>query len=174
MKLPEQEWFTIGELAQRWAVSENYIEQMIETRKLLAEVKQGNGLPGVDPSEAREHERCKRLIYDPTSSVLPGGIGWPFGSKVIVTIREVKRFENESCASSAPTGRESGFDMAEHIRTSREKKIPEEQIIYELRKRGFSNNEVGIALGGTYRKGSNALAMRISKKYNSHKKKLGG
>jgi hypothetical protein len=48
-----------------------------------------------------------------------------------------------------------------------------DHLIYEMREKGLSNNDVGVALGGEYRKGSNALAIKISKAYNRYKKKLG-
>lgn len=44
MKLPEQEWFTVGELARRWNVEESYVDQMIESHRLKAEFKDGVSL----------------------------------------------------------------------------------------------------------------------------------
>jgi len=49
-------------------------------------------------------------------------------------------------------------------------KISDDEIIYNLRERGYQNNQIGVGLGGTYRKGSNALATKISRKYNAYKK----
>lgn len=93
MNLPEPEWFTIGSLAQRWGKDEDYIEQLIEDGKIQAKVKAGSGSFSSDPNEMREWERCIRLMPHPSRSYLPGGLSWPFGSKIIIPLAEIKRIE---------------------------------------------------------------------------------
>jgi hypothetical protein len=66
----------------------------------------------------------------------------------------------------------TSLDIDEYVKLNRGK-IPDDQLIYNLREMGFQNNQIGVALGDVYREGSNALAQKISRVYNDYKRKLG-
>lgn len=99
MKLPEQEWFTVRELARRWGVGESYVDQMIESYRLNAKVKKGNGNPASADyiEESNELARFDRLqlSIDPFDRMF-----WTTGSKIVVTLEEVQRFENKAATTS--------------------------------------------------------------------------
>jgi len=109
MKLPEQTWFTVGELALRWGVAESYVEHMIECKKLKAEVKEphiGACFDGIhsyaneSPQDRIERTRADRLVK--SKELLPGELlgGWPAMSRVVVKMKEVERFESEAETTS--------------------------------------------------------------------------
>lgn len=163
MNLPDPEWFTIGDLAQRWGKEEFYVEQLIESRKLEAKVKEFN-IPydASDSKEMREWERANRLIPHPYR--LPvAGKSRPFGSKIIVRLSEVLRFE-KTAGLPRPY-------IKKCIEEFRAENASDEKIVYELREMGFANNEIGVALNlGVYREDSNALAVKVGRMYKKYKK----
>jgi len=89
-----------------------------------------------------------------------------------VSPKEFRELKDGQSDQKGPNDKKSDFDMGQYIKLNKGI-ISDDEIIYELRERGFQNNRIGVALGGTYRKGSNALAVKISRKYNKYKKKLG-
>ena len=170
MKLPEPEWFTIEMLASRWRCNRDVVEHYLATykpnneRMLDAEYKESPS-----PREwlsPLEEEKVRRLVIHP----------YPFGrfpcGEVVVMRKEVERFESENHITDISNSTGNDFDMAEYIRLNRGK-IKDDEIIYVLREKGFQNCQIGVALGGTYQKGSNALRQSISRKYNKYKNMLG-
>jgi len=102
MKLPNPPWFTLGMLARRWGVGEDYLEQLIEIRRLKAEVKHGTEQNSTSPIAATDYERCKRLrryLHDPSRARIEalglGDVRPRLGSKIIIQLSEVKRMENK-------------------------------------------------------------------------------
>lgn len=171
-QIPEPDRYTIKLLAKRWDTYESHIEQLIEDGKLRAEVDEGNGQAGHDPESMLEWERCKRLIPHPSRSFMPGGLSWKLGSRIMIRREEVERIEQKCVQQPEPAPQALINDMPAFINQNRGR-MSEDEMIYRLRENGYQNNEIGVALGGTYREGSNALAIKISKKYNSFKRKLG-
>jgi len=125
MNLPEPEWFTIGALAQRWGKDEDYIEQMIESGKLQAKVKEGSGRFGSEPNETLDRDRCNRLIPHPYR---PSVQGWYIGSKIIIPLSEVERIEAPPPARDRHviTERQRGKKPRSAIRVAIENYLDEE------------------------------------------------
>jgi hypothetical protein len=168
MSLPEPKWLTIGSLARRWKTDEEHIEQLIESGVLHAKGEHGHGKPELvadEKIERIERNRCNSLnehLIHP-KIMFP----WHLGSRIIIPIEEVKRVEKELHLPNP--------DIKSLLEKLRAENKPYDQIVYELREKGYTNNEVGVAFGGIYREGSNALAQKYSKIYNNYKKrKLGG
>ena len=182
MKPPEKPWETIETLAEKWGCSKADVEIYLAAyepdnkRMLDAEYREYPNAGYLDP---HEEAKVRGLVIHP----YPRG-RFPRG-EVVIMRKEVLRFERKHFGESAaiclnpdqkpvePPTTEPLFDIKEYVEQNRGK-MSEEQIIYELRGKGVHNNDIGVAFGGTYRKGNNALAMSISKRYNRYKKKLEG
>lgn len=100
MKLPEQDWFTIKDLCQRWKVEHAYIERMLQSRKLKGEYREYVSLPFEQRRETISAGELLTLVdmvipdswyASPTSfafTVPPG--------EVVISLEEVRRFEMNS------------------------------------------------------------------------------
>jgi hypothetical protein len=100
MKLPEQDWFTIQDLCQRWKVEQAYIERMLQSRKLKGEYREYVSLPFEQRQETISAGELLTLVdmkipdswFDSAASsafTVPPG-------EVVVSLEEVKRFEMNS------------------------------------------------------------------------------
>lgn len=81
--------------------------------------------------------------------------------------------ENEHSKPATPEQAEQPAINIDAYMTENRGKISDGAIASFLFKNGFSNNKIGVAMGGTYRDGSNALAIKIQRLRKKHEKLLG-
>lgn len=144
MKLPEMLWYSVDDLARKWGIAPEDIEQMLETGILKA-TRGKNTLPDNSIERQKEFVRACKIL--PEAGPVFGGkrhVIAHYMGRVVIELAEVARFEKEHDMSPPiviahpPTtqpAKETADKLCERLKRDN---VPNSQIAQEL-KRLFSN-----------------------------------
>lgn len=107
MKLPERNWYTVEILAKEWSCTAEYIEHLLETRKMNATTRKG--IIGDNDALLEELIGDKSRYISRFVALPKGQKSFPAGTELIIETAEVRRMELECGIGDKSDGKQTSM-----------------------------------------------------------------